>query len=50
MHIIEHLKKDYIELSNELMSMNEVDFSLNPDDWVYETHQDVKMLYGVRFL
>jgi len=45
-HIIEHLKKDYIELSNELMSMNEVDFSLNPDDWVYETHQDVKILYA----
>ena len=40
------MKKDYIELSNELMSMNEVDFSLNPDDWVYETHQDVKILYA----
>jgi hypothetical protein len=26
--------------------MKDVDYSLNPDDWVYETHQDVKVLYA----
>jgi hypothetical protein len=26
--------------------MKEVNYSLSPDDWVYETHQDVKILYA----
>ena len=26
--------------------MKEVYFSLDPDNWVYETHQDVKTLYA----
>jgi hypothetical protein len=45
-HIIEHLNFNYMDLSNELMSMKEVNYSLSPDDWVYETHQDVKILYA----
>jgi hypothetical protein len=44
-HIIEYLNMDYLQISDELMLMNEVDFSLSPDEWVYETHQDVKILY-----
>ena len=26
--------------------MKEENYSLSPDDWVYETHQDVKRLYA----
>jgi hypothetical protein len=45
-HIIEYLNMDYLQLSDELMLKNEVSFSLNPNDWVFETHQDVKKLYA----
>ena len=44
-HMIEYLNMDYKQLSDELMQMKEENYSLNPDDWVYETHQDVKRLY-----
>ena len=37
---------DYLQLSDELMLKNEISFSLNPNDWVFETHQDVKKLYA----
>ena len=43
-HMIEYLNMDYKQLSDELMQMKEGNYSLNPDDWVYETHQDVKRL------
>jgi hypothetical protein len=45
-HMIEYLNMDYKQLSDELMQMKEENYSLNPDDWVYETHQDVKRLYA----
>jgi hypothetical protein len=45
-HMIEYLNMDYKQLSDELMQMKEGNYSLNPDDWVYETHQDVKRLYA----
>ena len=45
-HIIESLNMDYIQLTDELINMKEVYFSLDPDNWVYETHQDVKTLYA----
>ena len=45
-HIIEYLNMDYLQLSDELMLNKDVSFSLNPDDWVFETHQDVKKLYA----
>ena len=45
-HMIEHLNMDYKQLSDELMQMKEENYSLNPNDWVYETHQDVKRLYA----
>ena len=45
-HVIESLNMDYLQLTDELMYMKDVDYSLNPDDWVYETHQDVKVLYA----
>jgi hypothetical protein len=44
--MIEYLNMDYKQLSDELMQMKEENYSLNPDDWVYETHQDVKRLYA----
>ena len=37
---------DYLQLSDELMLNKDVSFSLNPNDWVFETHQDVKKLYA----
>jgi hypothetical protein len=45
-HMIEYLNMDYKQLSDELMQMKDENYSLNPDDWVYETHQDVKRLYA----
>ena len=45
-HIIEHLNMNYLELSDELINMRDVDYSLDPDNWVFETHQDVKILYS----
>ena len=45
-HIIEHLNMNYLELSDELINMRDVDYSLDPDNWVFETHQDVKILYA----
>ena len=45
-HIIEYLNMDYLQLSDELMLNKDVSFSLNPNDWVFETHQDVKKLYA----
>ena len=44
--MIEYLNMDYKQLSDELMQMKDENYSLNPDDWVYETHQDVKRLYA----
>ena len=37
---------NYLELSDELINMKDVDYSLDPDNWVFETHQDVKLLYA----
>ena len=45
-HIIEHLNMNYLELSDELINMRDVDYSLDPEIWVFETHQDVKILYA----
>ena len=45
-HIIQSLNMDYLQLTDELMNLKETSFSLDPDHWVYETHQDVKVLYA----
>ncbi len=45
-HIIEHLNMNYLELSDELINIRDVDYSLDPDNWVFETHQDVKIIYA----
>ena len=37
---------NYLELSDELINMRDVDYSLDPENWVFETHQDVKILYA----
>ena len=37
---------NYLELSDELINMRDVDYSLDPEIWVFETHQDVKILYA----
>ena len=43
---VQSLNMDYLQLTDELMNLKETSFSLDPDHWVYETHQDVKVLYA----
>ena len=40
------LNMNYLELSDESINMRDVDYSLDPEIWVFETHQDVKILYA----
>ena len=44
--IIEYFTIDYKSLANDLINKQKTQVSLNPIDWSYESHQEVKKIYS----
>jgi hypothetical protein len=44
--IIEYFTIDYKILANDLINKQKTQVSLNPIDWSYESHQEVKKIYS----